>query len=162
MRSFKRSKRRGNPVVQLTLTSLMDIFTILLLFLLVHMGEEAVALPASDQLDLPISSSKISPESTLVLMVTTQDIFLEGHQLMSVDDALKENEVVLLPVKEELDRLAKRSRFLSSQNKAITFSGRITVMGDKKIPFRLLKKIMQTCAQAGYGEVSLGVIKKEA
>lgn len=162
MKTFKRVKRRRNPVVQLTLTSLMDIFTILLLFLLVHVGEEAVALPGSDQLKLPMSTSESRPQSTLVLMVTTQGIFVEGRELMSVDDALKGDASILVPVKKELDRLAKRTRFLSSQNEAITFSGRITIMGDKKIPFRLLKKIMQTSAQAGYGEVSLGVMQKSA
>ncbi len=161
MRRFKRLKSRRNPIVQLTLTSLMDIFTILLLFLLVHVGEGGVALPASDQLRLPQSTSKSSPHPTPMLSVTSEDIFVEGKKIMHVDDALKGDVAVLLPLKGELDRMAKRTKFLSNQNSSVTFSGRVTVMGDKGIPFRLLKKIMYTCAQSGYGEISLGVMQRE-
>ncbi len=157
----RRRKSGKNAVVSLTLISLMDIFTILLLFLLVHAGDDGIALPATDQLSLPASTSKTMPESTVTLMVTEKDILVEGRRVMAVAEALKENALILPPVKKELVRLAERTKELAQLNASVKFTGKITVMGDKKIPFRLLKKIMSTAARAAYPNIALGVMQKE-
>lgn len=159
-RARKQKKSRKNAVVSLTVISLMDIFTILLLFLLVHVGDEGVALPASDQLSLPVSTSKTLPQSTITLMVTEKDILVEGTRMMAVDEALKADVFVLFPVRAELERLAERTKALARRNPSVRFTGKITVMGDKKIPFKLLKKIMSTAAHAEYPDISLGVMQK--
>lgn len=161
-RSRNVQKQRGrNPVVQLSLITLMDIFTILLLFLLVHVGIEGVALPSSEDLKLPASTSDTPPRATVNLMVTDQEIFVDGKRIMTVSEALQGKGNVLKPLEEELLRLAEKTRYLASQNASVTFTGKVTVMGDRNIPFRLLKKIMTTCAHAEYPKISLAVIQKE-
>ncbi len=157
----RQGKSRKNAVVSLTVISLMDIFTILLLFLLVHAGDDAIALPSTEQLSLPASTSKTMPKSTITLMVTEKDILVEGNRIMGVAEALKEKALVLPLVKKELVRLAERTKSLARLNASVKFTGKITVMGDKKIPFRLLKKIMSTAAQAAYPNISLGVMQKD-
>ncbi len=161
MRLTRRRKGGRNQVVELNVTSLMDIFTILLLFLLVHFGEGGVALPTSDELKLPISSAEALPESTVNLMVTEKGIFVDGEQVMTMDAAMAEEGAILLPVKEELVRLADRSKYLEERNASVSFAGKVTVLGDRLIPFRLLKKIMSSCAQAEYPSISLAVFQKE-
>lgn len=159
MRSLHRKKRRS-PAVQLSLTSLMDIFTILLLFLLMQMGDEGLALPTSEQLNLPASTSRDNPSPTVIIMVTENEILVEGKPVMDVREAIKMKGPILQPVKEELTRLAEQTRYLASQNASVKFSGKITVMGDRNIPFRLLKKVMSTCAQAKFPNIALAVTKK--
>ncbi len=157
----RQRKSRKNGIVQLTVISLMDIFTILLLFLLLQLGDEGVSLPASDKLQLPSSTSKSMPKSTIQIMVTGKEILIGGNRVMSVDEALKEKGLILFPVKEELGRLAERTKFLASKNASVQFTGNITLLGDRKIPFKLLKKIMNTSAQAEYPNISLGVMQQE-
>lgn len=163
MSRLKRDKLRSRrtPIVQLTVISMMDIFTILLLFLLVHVGSEGVALPSSESLKLPISTSKILPRSTVTLMVSEQGIFIDGNKVMGIKEALNDKGSVFAPVEAELVRLGKRTKYLASQNAAVSFTGKVTVMADRKIPFHLLKKIMSTCAQAEYPGISLAVLQKE-
>ncbi|MFQ5588560.1 MAG: biopolymer transporter ExbD [Nitrospiria bacterium] len=160
--SAKRRRRTiKNAVVQLTVISLMDIFTILLLFLLLQLGDEGVALPASDRMRLPDSTSKNKPKSTVQLMVTEADILVDGGQVMGVDEALGQQAPVLSPVKAALTRLSERTKFVAGKNTSVRFTGEITLLGDRKIPFKLLKKIMRTCVEAGYPNISLGVTQRE-
>ena len=154
------SKKGRNPVVQLSMISLMDIFTILLLFLLANMGTEGIVLPSSDELKLPTSSSQNVPKTTVTLMVTDKTIFVEGRKMMDVAKALRQKNSTLLPIRKELNRLAERTRQVAGENSSVAFLGNITIMGDRQIPFHLLKKIMTTSAQAGYSHIALAVIQE--
>jgi len=93
--------------------------------------------------------------------VTEKGIFVDGEQVMTMDAAMAEEGAILLPVKEELVRLADRSKYLEERNASVSFAGKVTVLGDRLIPFRLLKKIMSSCAQAEYPSISLAVFQKE-
>jgi biopolymer transport protein ExbD len=157
---FRRRKER-NSIAQLSLISLMDIFTILLLFLLVHLSGEEIVLPSSEALQLPASTAQKLPRPNLTVMVTDKDILVEGKSVMKVSEALRQESATLPPVKQELIRLAERTKQIAKQNPSVTFTGHITVMGDRKIPFQLLRKIMTTCAQAEFPHIALAVIQKD-
>jgi biopolymer transport protein ExbD len=149
-------------VVQLTLISLMDIFTILLLFLLVHVSGDETVLPAPDALTLPASTARKVPHPTVTVLVTEKQIFIQGKEIMDVAKATEQPDVILAPVKQELTRLADRTKYLAGKTTAATaFAGDVTIMGDKKIPFQLLKKLMATCAQADFPHIALAVMQKE-
>ncbi len=161
MRLTRRHKAGRNQVVELNVTSLMDIFTILLLFLLVHFGEGGVSLPTSEELKLPTSSAETLPEATINLMVTEKGIFVDGTQVMTMEAAMAQEGTILMPLKAELVRLADRTKYLEKQNASVSFAGKVTVLGDRLIPFHLLKKIMATSAQAEYPSISLAVFQNE-
>jgi biopolymer transport protein ExbD len=156
------NKQTGrHPVVQLSLISLMDIFTILLLFLLVHVAGEEVVLPSSEELKLPASTAQKLPRPTITVMVTEKEIYVEGKRVMGVKEAMQWEGPILPPVKQELIHLAERTRKIAKQNPTVAFTGNITVMGDRKTPFQLLKKVMTTCAQAEFSHIALAVIQKD-
>ena len=155
-------RRTTTAVVQLTLISLMDIFTILLLFLLVHVSGDESVLPAPDTLTLPASTAKKAPRPTVTVLVTEKQIFVQGKEIMDVANAIAQSEVILAPVKQELTRLADRTKYLADKTTAAAaFAGDVTIMGDKKIPFQLLKKLMATCAQSEFPHIALAVMQKE-
>lgn len=158
-----RRQRRRTPraVVQLALISLMDIFTILLLFLLVHVSGDESVLPAPDTLTLPASTARKAPKPTVTVLVTDKEIFIQGQRIMGTPEALNQSDVILTPVKQELTRLADRTKYLADKATAVAFAGDITIMGDKKIPFQLLKKLMATCAQAEFPHIALAVVQKD-
>jgi biopolymer transport protein ExbD len=154
--------RRGrDAVVSLSLISLMDIFTILLLFLLVHLAGEEAALPSSEGLKLPASTAEKAPRPTVTLLVTEKEIFVDGKRVMGVAEAIAQPDTILTPLKQELTRLGDRTRAMAQKTASVTFTGNITIMGDRKIPFQLLKKLMATCAQAEYPHIALAVVQKE-
>ena len=154
--------RRGRSgVVSLSLISLMDIFTILLLFLLVHLAGEEAALPASEDLKLPSSTAEKAPRPTVTLLVTEKEIFVDGKRIMGVAEAIAQTDTILGPVKQELTRLGDRTRAMAQKTSSVVFTGNITIMGDRKLPFQLLKKLMATCAQAEFPHIALAVVQKE-
>ena len=147
---------RNKFSVDLNLVSLIDIFTILIFFLLANASEVEV-LPSTKAVRLPESTAEKTPKETLVVLVSNQDIVVQGRKVSSVSEAMKADSDLIAPLKAELDYHAGRAlirKEKEARNKAIT------IMGDKEISYRLLRKIMVTCARANYSDISFAVIQK--
>ncbi len=142
---------------KINLVSLMDIFTILVFFLLVNSSNVAV-LPSTKDLTLPKASVEQAPKETLVVVVTQSDILIHGKKVASISDVMNSAEMMIKPLQDELNYNAARS--IRNQPEGQPFIGEITIMGDKQIPYSLLKKIMATCSRSGYSNISLAVAKK--
>lgn len=163
MKSSRRTQRmsrhhkRNASKATISLVSLMDIFTILVFFLLVN-SSDTQQLPKSQTIALPTSSSEQLPKDNLVLMVNDEEILVQGRVVVTAKEALASNENVILALKKELDYRASKQRPIAvSAGEA----GRpITIMGDKDIPYQLLKKIMLTCSQSSFSQISLAVRRK--
>lgn len=140
------------------MVSLMDIFTILVFFLLVT-SSESEALPTPKAIKLPESSAEKAPKQTIVVMVNNTDIRVNGEFVITVKTALRNRSTMISPLSSMLKKYIKRER--SKQNDADKKKRRpVTIMGDQKIPYKLLKKIMLTCAQNDFNNISLAVVKK--
>ena len=155
----KRNSRRdrNQASVDLNLVALIDIFTILIFFLLSNMTE-VQTLPNSKSVTLPQSTAESAPRETLVVLVNEEEIVVDGRRVAAVADVLRTDGDLIAPLKAELDLLAGR-RVVREDNAA--GSTAITIMGDKDIPYRLLRKVMTTCAQANFTEVAFAVRRKE-
>lgn len=146
-------KQRNTQQLDLNLTALVDVFTILIFFLLSNSTEVEV-LPASKAVTLPESNAEQSPRQTLVVVVSGADIVVEGRRVASVADVMASSSDLIEPLKAELDLLATR-QVVRQENEA---QGRtITIMGDKDIPYQLLRKVMVTCARANFSDVAFAV-----
>ena len=139
------------------MVSLMDIFTILVFFLLVSSGEEE-ALTSNKAIQLPESTSQQIPKKSIVITVSDKHILLQGRSVALVETSLREKSTIIPNLRKQLSRYAARAMRLSKNNKGL----KVTILGDKKIPFKLLKKIMVTCSDANYTNISLAVLQKPA
>ncbi len=143
----------------LNLVSLMDIFTILVFFLLVN-SNNSQKLPDSKQIKLPTSVATKAPKETLVISVTKKDILVSGRRVAGVDQVLNTTkEITYIPeLKEELGFQYARS---ASASKNITNTGKpVTIMGDETISYEVLRKILATCREANYTQISFAAIQK--
>jgi biopolymer transport protein ExbD len=135
----------------------MDIFTILVFFLLVS-SSSVQDLPSAKQIKLPESISDQLPKETVVIIVGEKDIIVQGRKVASVSDVALADNIEIKPLKDELIRLSLRTvRKRTVDGKPVPRE--VTIMGDKKIPFALLKKIMLTCTKANYTNISLAVLR---
>ena len=150
-------QRREDRNASLNMVSLMDIFTILVFFLLVSAANTEV-LPTPKHIKLPESTAEKSPKENLIVMVNDRDILVQGHKIASASQVMRSNQSVIRPLLIELKRQAASE---SKKRKRLADTKRgITIMGDQKIPYALLKKIMLTCASADYTNISLAVVQK--
>jgi len=149
-------RNRNTSTVDLNLVSLIDIFTILIFFLLINTGVVDV-LPNSKSIKLPESIAEKLPRETVVVMISQSDIVVEGRKVATVSDVIDAEADVIPALKAELDVLSSR-QVIRAENEASKRA--ITIMGDKEIPYRLLRKVMVTCARSDFTDVSFAVQKK--
>lgn len=157
IKRMTRSKRNKPPA--LNLVSMMDIFTILVFFLLVNQSSSE-ELPSPDIIKLPDSVSEQKPEQTLVVLVTPDQIMINGEVIATASEAQALEDVFIPALR---DRLQQEAAKMISQTGAASDRGRqVVIMGDKQIPFKFLKKVMASCTAAGYEKISLAVQQLDA
>ena len=151
----KRAERRSRnqTMVDMNLVSLIDVFTILIFFLLSNSGGVEI-LPSPKAVQLPESVSEKAPRENLIVVVSGSEILVDGRKVANVADVLAMEGDLIAPLKAELDLQANR-QVIRKENEAQ--SKQLTIMGDKDIPYRLLRKIMVTSARANFSDVSFAV-----
>ena len=156
---MERHHKRNKGTPAFNLVSLMDIFTILVFFLLVNTGEGEV-LPSTKNVDLPESVAEQKPRQNVVVMLTDRDILVQGARVASIDELKTAGTLRIEPLIAALEQQNKRRVLLDTQGKEVP--PEVTIMGGKDIPYQLLKKVMASCTEAGYGKISLAVLQKTA
>lgn len=154
-RRMQRHHRKSRTMPAFNMISLMDIFTILVFFLLVNSSEVSV-LPKTKGLELPESVAETLPRESVVVMITGTDILLQGSSIASVDEISKTRHSDIEPLKQALQSEAEK-RPVKEQSVPVR---EVTIMGDREISYKLLKKVMLSCTRAGFGKISLSVLQK--
>ena len=106
--------------------------------------------------ELPESSAEKLPHETVVVTVSATEILVGGRAVASVADALATEDDLIAPLKAELDLQASRSVLGADGSR----SQAVTILGDKDIPYRLLRKVMVTASRANYSDVAFAVTRK--
>lgn len=166
MKRMARSHKRRTP--GMNLTSLMDVFTILVFFLLTNTSSNE-ALEPPKVITLPDSVVESKPRETVTLMVTDEEILVESKAVIAIAEVAGSEETIIQAIKEAM---------IAEMDKAITVAAaeieeedageeeiqpeppEVNILADRTIPFSLLKKVMSSCTDAGYTRVSLAVIQK--
>ena len=156
-RRIRRMERNKKKVNSLNLTSLMDVFTILVFFLLFHSAGGEV-LEAPKQIKLPDSVVETKPRETVVIMVSPETVVVQGKAVMNTSELLEAKTETVAQITERL-KLMERN-IIGINTKKVVEAKEVTILADKNIPFQALKKIMSTCTGSGYGKISLAVIQK--
>ncbi len=157
LRMDRRHKRGKTP--GLNLVSLMDIFTILVFFLLVN-SSDVETLPNAKDLKLPESVAEQKSRETVVVMITDENILVQGEIVAEVGDVMSMQGNVIKGLKQAL--VAQNDRVLRKAANQDIAQREVTIMGDREISYRLLKKVMATCTDADYGRISLAVLQKSS
>ena len=155
---MERHHRRHGAGGGLNLVALMDIFTILVFFLLVN-SSEVDLLPSTRTVDLPESISEERPRETVVVMVTGEDILLQGRRVIGLGEALAADEAGIPALTEALAALAGRALRGGAQDPDAA-GPEVTIMAARELPYSLLRRVMLACAEADYGRVSFAVLQR--
>jgi biopolymer transport protein ExbD len=158
-RRIKRMSRNRGKITKLNLTSLMDVFTILVFFLLVNTGSIEV-MEAPKEVNLPESQVESKPRETVVISVSREDVLVQGKLVARVDDILNGEAETLDPITSRLAEL--RENILGPTTMTVARSQEVTILADKSVPFVVIRRIMSACTNEGYENISLAVIQKES
>jgi biopolymer transport protein ExbD len=155
---MERHHKRMKSGSALNLVSMMDIFTILVFFLLVSSAETEV-LPNPKDIQLPESAALERARESVVVMVTEEQILVQGKPVVSVAQALSGDELVIPELSSALR--AQTDRVLIQQSKVDVAAREVTILGDKELPYHVLKRVMASCTAAEFGQISLAVVQKD-
>ena len=156
-RRIKRMSRNRVKITKMNLTSLMDVFTILVFFLLVNSGSvELVEAPKN--VKLPESRIESKPRETVVIFISPEDVLVQGELVARVDDILEDLPGTTDPISARLALL--KESIVGPSTLAIAESQEVTILADRSVPFVVIRRVMTTCTDEGYENVSLAVIQK--
>lgn len=158
-RMSRHHNRRSDRTASLNMVSLMDIFTILVFFLLVNATSSEV-LPTPKAIKLPESIAEKQPKENIVIMVNEKDIHIQGKRIASVSTVLADKSNYIQPLAQALEQIKLQKQSQTPRGSKPIHQRGVTIMGDQKIPYNLLKKIMLSCASADFSNISLAVVHK--
>lgn len=147
---------------------MVDMFVILLVFLIKSYSTSPVQVAPSDDIRLPSSVSETNPVDVLKLMVSKSGVFVEGQKVVDLQDGqidkklLDNSDPNYIPeLFKHLDAEAKKTQDIAKVNSTVTFEGKILVQADKDLAYEMLRKVMHTSAVAGYSDVKFAVIAND-
>ena len=156
---IKKHRERGHHGSHMALVPFIDMLTMLVVFLLLHSSDVEI-LPNTKNITIPQSIADLKPRETVVVMVTTEDLLVNGRVVAKVKDVNRSGaDLVIEPLRAALKEQSDTSLRASSEQDLA--DREVTIMGDKGTPFSVLKRVMATATAADYGKVSLAVIQRE-
>jgi biopolymer transport protein ExbD len=155
---MERHHKRHKAGAGINLVSMMDIFTILVFFLLVNSSEVEV-LPNAKDIVLPDSTAEEKARESVVVLLTDTQVLVQGRPVAEIAAVNSSDALIIPELKAALETQAGRAILEASGDEAIA-EREVTIMGDREIPYSLLKKVMATCTAADYGRLSLAVLQK--
>ncbi len=162
-------ERRLPSTFKIQITSMVDMFVILLVFLLKSYSTSPVNIPPSDKLTLPVSTATTDPVDVLKVIVSKDGIFVDEKEILKFDakgevavndlDANDTNFIRALYT--ALDQQAEKSKSIAKVNETVEFDGKVLMQADRGVPYALLRKVMYTSMLAGYSDVKIAVMMQE-
>jgi biopolymer transport protein ExbD len=149
---MERNNRKGEGL-GLNLIPMMDVLTVLVLFLLFHSFNGEMP---EQRIELPDSVVETRPRETLAIVVNPEAVMIHGTPVVRTSELYEDRIGMVVQIKERLEELEREVGITAPESKEIT------LLADKSIPFKVLKKIMSTCTASGYGRISLAVVQKVA
>ena len=154
----KRHRKRGHGDSHMALVPFIDMLTILVVFLLMHNSDVDI-LPNTKNISIPESVSDKKPRPTVVVMITKDNLLVDGRSVASIASIVNGQDTLIAPLKTALSEQA--DSVLADAAKQDIKEREVTIMGDRNTPYAVLRKVMATVTDAEYGKVSLAVVERE-
>ncbi len=164
-RKKRKEREAAGEIKDLNITAMMDMMTILLVFLLKSFASSSAAITASEDVRPPVSSTRASPKDTVAVTITPRNIMVGDKEVLRLvngdvpPDALQGRLVV--PLDAQLKKEVEKLKYIAERNPAAPFSRELSVIGDKKVPYDLLLTILYTAGQNELENYRFVVLKKE-
>jgi biopolymer transport protein ExbD len=160
--------KRSPSTYKIQITSMVDMFVILLVFLLKSYSTSPTQISPDKNFSLPVSTSSKDPVDALKLVVSKVGIFVDDKKIIDLNqgavdvkdvDASDTNFIRALYT--ELDTQAQKSKSIAKVNETVEFDGKVIMQADRDLPYEILRKVMYTSMMAGYSDVKIAVMSTQ-
>jgi biopolymer transport protein ExbD len=166
IRSYARKLSEPEDIKDLNIVPMMDMMTIILVFLLKTFTSSAMLVNLDQNLSLAPSQTRLAPKQAIPVTITKRVLLVEGDAVAPItggriDPQLKrdgDNGYYISPLVELLSKVARREKRIAEVSGG-KFEGELTIIADKTTPYRLLTEVLYSCGQAEYANYRLLVLK---
>ncbi len=173
-RDYRRARRKAREaageIKELNITAMMDMMTIILVFLLKSYSASSLSVNLSDDLKVPTSTTQVHPQDNINVTISMKAITVNDRKAVAAENGVippgyKEGGradafyvgVVYDALKKEVDK----QKYIAQYNTRVPFTGRVNIIADRRIPYRTLMEVLYTAGQAELGEYKFMVLKNE-
>ena len=169
-RARRKTREAAGEVKELNITAMMDMMTIILVFLLKSYSTSSLAVNLSDELKLPVSSTQVKPQDNINVTISMKEVTVNDRAALPVENGqipagYKEqgqaDSFYVGAVYDALKKEVDKQKYIAQYNRNAPFTGRVNVIADKRIPYRTLMEVLYTAGQAELGEYKFMVLKNE-
>ncbi len=150
------AKKHGG-VADLLLTPLIDMFVILVVFLIMNFSANGELITISKDVQLPKAANTQEIERAPIIQITATVVTVEGVRVANSEELLREDD---LRIQDLTDKLQEMRKVDEMMHPGQPFKGQIIINCDKDIDFKLIKKVMYACSEAGYNDFNYAVLVK--
>lgn len=138
------------------LTSLMDIFIVLVLYLLVNQST-GVDLTPPDNVKLPDSAVDTAPRESIVIALSSADVMIQGQPIVPMPEVVNSSDQEIPAIRQAIEKIKAEAE---AKGKNTGVDTEVTIVADRHVPYKVLKKVMLSSSNAGYGKISFAVNQK--
>ena len=173
-RAYRKARRKAREaageIKELNIVAMMDMMTIILVFLLKSYQASAINVNMSQDLAIPLSTTQLHPQENITVTVTTREVAVNDDKVVEIQgraipasakEGGRADAFYVGPVYDALKKEVDRQKYIAQYNQDAPFTGRVNVVADKSIPYRTLMEILYTAGQAELGEYKFMVLKNE-
>lgn len=164
-RKKRKEREAAGEIKELNITAMMDMLTILLVFLLKSFASSSVALTASEDVRPPVSSTRATPKDTVAVTITPRSILVGDKQVLRLENGQIPKEALqgrlVAPLDVQLKKEVDKLKYIAERNPAAVFSHELSVIGDKKVPYDVLLTVLYTAGQNELENYRFVVLQKD-
>jgi biopolymer transport protein ExbD len=164
-RKKRKEREAAGEIKELNITAMMDMMTILLVFLLKSFASSSAAITASEDVRPPISSTRSSPKDTVAITLSPKGIMVGDKEVVRLANGVIPPEQLqgrlVMPLDAALKKEVEKLKYIANRNPAAPFSKELSVIGDKKVSYDLLLTVLYTAGQNELENYRFVVLQKE-
>ena len=173
-RDYRRARRRARDsageIKELNITAMMDMMTILLVFLLKSYSASSLSINLSDALKLPTSTTQVQPQDNISVTISLSEVAVNDRRAVSAENGIipagykeegRADAFYIGAIYDALKKEVDKQKYIAQYNVKAPFTGRVNIIADRRIPYRTLMEVLYTAGQAELGEYKFMVLKNE-
>ncbi|HZY05842.1 MAG TPA: biopolymer transporter ExbD [Anaeromyxobacteraceae bacterium] len=169
-RARRRAREAGGEIRELNITAMMDMMTIILVFLLKSYSASSLSVNLSDQLRPPVSTAQVAPQDNINVTISMTEVTVNDRTAVKVENGAipardkaqgRPEALYVAAIHEALRKEVDKQKYIARYNPGVPFHGRVNVIADRRIPYRTLVEVLYTAGQAELGEYKFMVLKNE-
>ncbi len=169
-RARRQARARADEVSELNITAMMDMMTIILVFLLKSYSASPLNVNLSDALRLPQSTAQVQPQDNVNVTISLREVAVNDRLVVRAENGLipaaakeggKADAFFVGAVHAALQKEVEKQKYIARYNPRQPFTGRVNVIADRRVPYRTVMEVLYTAGQAELGEYKFMVLKQD-